>query len=160
MIIRVTKHDHVDIQDSENCVIRFANGLVYINSRSEMIGGPIENHHQDLVTIFEKAKLFFLEDVPVKYAEGFMEFVTELFEKYENPDLGMAYFNLMGNSTKKSIYGKRFTPEYLMNNKPLFGVVNKKLCPGLPMVLDANLIGEIANKAPIVYYPDNRVTLV
>lgn len=149
----------MELQDIEDCVIKFANGLVYINSAADMIGGPIENHHQDLVKIFERATLFFMEDIPVLYSFNFMQFVTELFEKYENPELGMAYFNLMGNGTKKTIYGKRYTPEYLMANKPPFGVVNKKLCPGLPMILDPQLINEIANKAPILYYPDNRVTL-
>jgi len=159
MITRIIQHHNFNKQGFEDCIIRFDKQNVTIVRGDKTFGGPISELHAELVAVYNESDIFLMEELAVNYDDRFVKQISSLFNYYANPHLGMIYFDLIGNENTPSIYYQRYTPEFVLGNKPKVSALNKLLCPGLPMMLDLPLLEEIAQKAPILYIPGDLVTL-
>lgn len=153
MIVRIVQHNNLKILDKEDFVLKFSGEYIKILDRSELVVGALSEHRDKLNLIYNQASYFFLEEVAVKYNSGAMDFIQDKFTYYQGIDLGMLYFDIMGSVQKKGWYGKRYSAESIQGNKPPVAFLNKKVCPGIPMVLDQQLLFDLIQKTPILYYP-------
>jgi hypothetical protein len=153
MITRIIRHNHLALQDIEDYVLKFEGDMVKILSKDGILGGYAKEHHKELIKIYENSTLFFMEEVDIEYNPNAMNFISQMFAKYTAPPLGMLYTNILGNKSQLPWYGSRYSTDTILNNMPPVAFVNKVMCPGLPMMFEQKLLGEIAQKAPIIYYP-------
>lgn len=153
-ICRIVKHDNLALKGSEQFVLKFDGDTVYINSGNGLNSGPVQNLHQEIVAIADQSDYFLLEDLEVDYKEGFLDKLNNIFSRYSQPSLGMIYFDVL-----PTYIGERYSPDFLMKNKPPVGLLSKSLCPGLPMVLDQQILMEMIGKAAILYIPTDEVTV-